>query len=133
MPDTPPNYTQHQKLSTTKHFFSDRSHVYFFSKEQYICKMFLRKSFLDLSNLSECHLILLLDFYGVLYTSTITFGGIPLKALKQAPKYFSLNSYYRENKLDLSLRLVPNGFWRTQGFLSVRVIVNHMFIIFGFH
>ena len=45
-----------------------------FFREQYICKLLLPRPFLRLSNLSECHLILLQKFYGVLYTPTTILG-----------------------------------------------------------
>ena len=90
----------------------------------------ITKSFLDLSNLSECHLTLLLKFYGVLYTPTPILG-YTLKSAIAIPKMFPLYSYSRENKLDLFFRLVPKRFCRTLGFMSVTEIVNRLFIIFA--
>ena len=60
----------------------------------------ITKSFLDLSNLSECHLTLLLKFYGVLYTLTPILG-YTIKSDIANPKILPLNSYSRENKQDL--------------------------------
>ena len=91
----------------------------------------LPKSFLGLSNLSECHLAFLLKFYGVLYTPTPILG-YTLKSAIAIPKVHPLNSYSRENKLYLFFRLVPKWLCRTQGVMSVTEIVNRMFSIFAF-
>ena len=105
-------YTQRHKLSTTEHYFGDVFHKRIYSKEQSICYILLPKSFLGLSNLSECHWTLLIKFYGVLYTPTPILG-YTLKSAIANPKVPPLNSYSRENELDLFLRLVPKWFCRT--------------------
>ena len=101
-------YTQRQKLTTTEHYCSGVFHIRFSSKEQSLCSILLPKSFLGLSNLSECHLTLLLKFYGVLYRLTHILG-YTLKSVIANPKVLLLNSFKRESKLDLFFRLVPNG------------------------
>ena len=102
-----------------------------YSKEESICNILINKSFLDPSNLSECHLTLLLKFYGVLSTPTPLLG-CTLKSAITNPKMLPLNSYSRENKLDLFFRLVPKWFCRTLDFMLVTEIVNRLFIIFAF-
>ena len=61
------------------------------------------------------------------------FLGYTLKSVIDDPKVLPLNSYSRENKQELFLRLVPKRLCRTQGFMSVTEIVNHMFIFLRFH
>ena len=70
-------------------------------------------------------------FYGVLYTPTPLLG-CTLKSAITNPKMLPLNSYSRENKVDLVFRLVPKLFCRTLGFMSVTEIVNRLFIMFTF-
>ena len=78
--------------------------------------MFLPQSLPYLSNLSECHLTLLLKFYGVLYEPSPTLG-FTLKNVIADPKVFPLNSYSRENKLDLffqtSAKMVISNIYNT--------------------
>ena len=50
------------------------------SEEQLVCNILLSLSSLGLLNTSECHLVILLNFYGVLYTPT-PFWGVPLKSV----------------------------------------------------
>ena len=45
-------------LEPPEHYFKDVFHKITYSKEQLICNILLHKSFLGLSNLSECHLTL---------------------------------------------------------------------------
>ena len=66
------------------------------------------------------------------YTNPYLGRGYTLKSVIADPKVLPLNSYKRENKLDLFYRIVPKGFRRTQDFLSVTEMVNHMFIFFAF-
>ena len=83
------------------------------------CNILLPKYFFCLSNLSECHLTILLKFYGVLYTPTSFWGY-------SDPKVLPLNLHYYKNIPDLFFRLMPKWFWRTQGFLSVTEIFYHV-------
>ena len=52
------------------------------------------------------------------------FLGDTLKSVAADTKVLPLNSYQCENKLDLFLRLVTKGLWRTQGTLAVTEMVN---------
>ena len=70
-------YTRRQKLSTAPNIFSVTVIIYEFLQKNYKCKILLPKCVLGLSNLSECHLILLLKFCGVLYTPTPICGVYP--------------------------------------------------------
>ena len=64
-------------------------------------------------------MIILLNFYGVLYTPTPILG-CALKGVTAEPKVvLTLNSNKRRNNLDSFFKLMPNGFCRTQGFMSV--------------
>ena len=68
-------YTQRQNLSTIQNYFRDGFHLRFSSKtKQSFCNILSSKSCFGLSNLSECHLTLLLKFYGVLYTQPLIWG-----------------------------------------------------------
>ena len=48
--------------------------MYFFSEEQPVCNILLPLSSFGLLNISEYHLVILLNFYGVLYAPTPIFG-----------------------------------------------------------
>ena len=64
-------YTVRHKFSITKHYFRDVFRVHISSEEQPVRNIWLPLSSFALLNISECHLVILLNFYGVLYTPKI--------------------------------------------------------------
>ena len=63
-------YTARHTLSITRTLFRYVLRVHITSEEQPVCNILLPLSFFGLLNISECHLVILLNFYGVLYTLT---------------------------------------------------------------
>ena len=63
-------YIVRQRLSITRSLFRYVFRVHISSEEQAVCNNLLPFSFFGLLNISECHLVILLNFYGVLYTPT---------------------------------------------------------------
>ena len=70
-------YTLRHKLSITQTLFQRRFSRNFFSQEQPVCKIMLPLFSYGLRNISEWHLVILLNFYGVLYTPTPILGVYP--------------------------------------------------------
>ena len=70
-------YTLRHKLSITQTLFQRHFYVQISSKEQPVCNIMLPLSSCGLLNISECHLVILLNFYGVLYTPTPILGVYP--------------------------------------------------------
>ena len=86
----------------------------------------LLKPFLGLFNMSEYHLMLLLKFYGVLYTPNTMFI---FKNVTATPK-FSIWTCINAKIYLTYFQTSAKGFWRARGFLPVSEIVNHIFILF---
>ena len=68
------SYTVRHKLSITQTLFQRRFRVKISSEEQPACNILLPLSSFGLLNISECHLVILLKYYGVLYTPTPILG-----------------------------------------------------------
>ena len=69
------DYIQSDKsLVSPKHYFRDLFRVHISSEEQPICNILLPLSCFGLPNISECHLVILLNFYGVPFTPTPILG-----------------------------------------------------------
>ena len=63
--------------ASPKHYFRDVLRAQFVSEEHPVCNIMLPLSSCGLLNISECHLVILLNFYGVLYTPTPSLGVYP--------------------------------------------------------
>ena len=67
------SYFENIQSASHKHYFRDFFRVQISSEEQPVCSILLP----GLLNISECHLVIMLNFYGVLYIPTPIFGCTP--------------------------------------------------------
>ena len=58
----------HISQASPKYYFRDVFRVQISSEEYSVCNILLPSSSFGLLNILECHLVILLNFYGVLYT-----------------------------------------------------------------
>ena len=74
------NIQSNISYASPKHYFRDVFRVQTYSEEQPVCHILLPLSSFSLLNILECHFVILLNFYGVMYTQTPSLG-VPLKSV----------------------------------------------------
>ena len=72
------HYIQSDKSQASpEHYFRDVFRVQVSSEEKTVCNILIPLSSCGLLNISECHLVILLNLYGGLYTPTPILGVYP--------------------------------------------------------